>query len=71
MSENDTAFSRGTKWIVGTFELAGATDLASRVRPSIRRPGILADVEESEVETEQPPADGASGDENADGTRNG
>jgi hypothetical protein len=50
MSKNDLAFSRGVKWIVATFELAGATELASRVRPSSRRAGVLAEVEESEPE---------------------
>jgi hypothetical protein len=54
MSRNDAAFSRAAAWITESFRLGGLDDLAARVRPSGRRPGVLAAEEEAPVAAPAP-----------------
>jgi hypothetical protein len=51
---SDRMFTRGASWLSATYAGADFTDLASRVRPSGRRPGRVSGDDEGETPAETP-----------------
>jgi len=58
MDAHDQTFGRCARWLEATYELAGAQELAGRIRPSTRSPGTLDSVSEGSPEPGEP-AEGA------------
>ncbi len=57
LEKNDDTFGRCARWFESTYRLIGSDVIASRVRPSGRRPGQLAVEPEAPEEPQDPPTE--------------